>query len=71
MTPSLATRLRQIAARRPADAVELHVIAATVAKMERTLEELTAEAAEQAALDARRVPPVLWRGLRVIEGGTQ
>jgi len=67
MTPSLATRLRAIAARRPADCTELHIIAVMVARMERTLDEITADAAEQAALDAWRA--VVGPRLRVIEGG--
>jgi hypothetical protein len=67
MTPSLATRLRAIAARRPADAVELHIIAVMVARMERTLDEITADAAEHATLDAWRA--VVRPRLMVIKGG--
>ena len=72
MTPSLATRLRAIAARRPADCTELHIIAVMVARMERTLDEITADAAEQAAIEHATLDA--WRAvvgprLRVIEGG--
>ena len=60
---SLATHIRQIAARRPADATELMEIAVRVAKLEHSLDEIAAEAEENARLTRTH------GALRVVRGG--